>query len=118
MRPWLRGQGFLSAQELRKRPSGNLIAIAGEVIIVHTPPMRDGRRVIFITLEDETGLMDLAIFPDKQAGNSQAALGSPIILVWGQLSRRGVKDAMVVVNRVRPAPVRLPGRAKAAPRGE
>ncbi len=118
MRPWLKSRGFLSAQELRKRPTGAPVAIAGEVIIVHTPPMRDGRRVMFITLEDETGLMDLAIFPANQPGNSQAVLANPIILVWGQLSRRGVKDAMVVAKRVRPAPVRLPGRAKAAPRGE
>lgn len=92
--------------------------LAGEVVIVHTPPMRDGSRVFFTTIEDETGLLDLALFLRDQPRNAQALLAHPIVLVWGTLTRRGVNDALITVRRVGAPPLKLPGRRKAAPRGE
>jgi error-prone DNA polymerase len=118
LRPWLKQRGFVSAAGLRSLPGGAAVRLAGEVAIVHTPPQRDKQRVIFITIEDETGLVDLALFPRDQADNTRLVLAHPLILVRGLLSRRGKRDALVVVQRVAPPPIHLPGRARAAPRGE
>ncbi|MBI4800435.1 MAG: hypothetical protein HY794_17225 [Desulfarculus sp.] len=118
MRPWLQGLGFITAQDLKGKPHGAPVHLAGEVVIVHTPPMRDGSRVFFTTIEDETGLVDLALFPRDQPRNAQVLLANPIVLVWGTLTRRGDKDSLITVRRVNAPPLRLPGKAKAAPRGE
>ena len=117
MRPWLDRRGFITARALRDLPAWARVKLAGEVVIVHTPPQRDGRRVIFVTMEDETGLIDVALFPSHQGRNARVMLAHPLILVWGQLSRRGEKDNLVVVHRVDPPPLKLPGSARAAPRG-
>ena len=118
MRPWLNQNGFCRAIDLRQMQAQQYVKLAGEVVIVHTPPQRDGTRVFFTTMEDETGLIDLVLFPRNQKGNSRVMLAHPLLLIWGKLNRRGEKDNLVVVNRVAPAPVRLPQKAIAAPRGE
>lgn len=118
MRPWLQGLGFITAQDLKAMKHGAPVHLAGEVVMVHTPPMRDGSRVFFTTIEDETGLVDLALFPRDQPRNAQVLLASPIVLVWGTLTRRGEKDSLITVRRVSAPPMRLPRKTKAAPRGE
>jgi DNA polymerase III alpha subunit len=42
--------------------SGAIVRVSGMVIIVHTPPTKSGKRVMFLTLEDETGLFDVVVF--------------------------------------------------------
>jgi len=118
MRPWLAAQGFCTARDLRRVSTNRLVKVAGEVVIVHTPPQRNLTRVIFVTIEDETGMIDCAIFPSNQQGNVRPVLAHPLVLVWGRLSRRGEKDGLVGGDRVAPAPVDLPGGSRAAPRGE
>ena len=118
MRPWLQGLGFVTARDLKEVKHGGSVHLAGEVILIHTPPMRDGSRVFFTTIEDETGLIDLALFPRDQPRNAQTLLANPIVLVWGTVTRRGVTDLLITVRRVNAPPVRLPGKSMAAPRGE
>ena len=118
LRPLLKKRGYVSARDLRGLPAGRYVKLAGEVVIVHTPPMRNAKRVIFTTIEDETGLVDLAVFPRHQQGNTRVILANPLILVEGRLNRRGINDVAVAVHRVRPAPLELPGKNRAAPRGE
>jgi DNA polymerase III alpha subunit len=118
LRPWLRPRGFISAAQMKSLEAGSPVRLAGEVIIIHTPPQRNADRVIFATLEDETGLIDLALFPrDQGGGNTKALLAHPLVLVWGTLSRRGRKDALVVATRISGPPLPLPHRVRAAPRG-
>ena len=55
----LRAQGVLSAAELATQPSGKIVKIAGMVVVRQAPPTAKGH--LFITLEDETGLVNLII---------------------------------------------------------
>lgn len=118
LRPWLKARGFITARQMRLLPAGRPVALAGEVVLVHTPPMRNGKRVMFATLDDETGMIDLALFPARQPGNSKVLLANPLVLVRGTVSRRGRCDVMLLAHSVHPPPVPLKARKHAAPRGE
>lgn len=89
LRPKLAAQRIVTAMDLRRIPSGRRVRITGILVIVHTPPTKSGKRVMFITMEDETGLMDVVAFPKAQAGFARDILTSEVLTVEGRLQRLG-----------------------------
>jgi len=81
--PLVRGRDFLS---LRSQAD---ILIAGVKVAVQTPPVRSGRRVIFLTLDDATGPVDAAFFDDVQGPYASTVFDSWLLLVRGELRRTG-----------------------------
>jgi DNA polymerase III alpha subunit len=61
--------------------------------------------VMFITMEDETGLVDVVMFPDAQVHAAKPVLTSEIVTVEGKLQREGRNGCSIsiVVERVIPA---------------
>ncbi len=80
---------IVTAETLRSIPSGRRVRVAGIVVIIHTPPTKSGKRIQFITLEDETGLIDAVAFPKAQEKFARIILTSEVIAVEGTLQRRG-----------------------------
>ncbi|MEV5906654.1 DNA polymerase III subunit alpha, partial [Streptomyces sp. NPDC052127] len=64
-RSFLDELGVLSARRLRDTRHGETVLVAGAKAATQTPPIRSGKRVIFTTLDDGTGLVDLAFFDDS-----------------------------------------------------
>jgi DNA polymerase III alpha subunit len=95
LRPLLAPHGVVSARDLRHIPSGRIVRVSGILVIVHTPPTRSGKRVMFVTMEDETGLMDLVAFPKAQADHARAILTSEVLTVDGRLQRQGNRGLSV-----------------------
>ncbi|NEE53428.1 DNA polymerase III subunit alpha, partial [Streptomyces sp. SID8455] len=56
--------GVVSAKRLREARHGETVLVAGAKVATQTPPIRSGRRVVFTTLDDGSGLADLAFFED------------------------------------------------------
>ncbi len=81
--PLVRGRDFLA---LRSQAE---ILIAGVKVAVQTPPVRSGRRVIFLTLDDATGPVDAAFFDDVQGPYASTVFGSWLLLVRGEMRRTG-----------------------------
>jgi error-prone DNA polymerase len=81
--PLVRSRDFLG---LRSQAE---ILIAGVKVAVQTPPVRSGRRVIFLTLDDTTGPVDAAFFDDVQGPYASTVFGSWLLLVRGELRRTG-----------------------------
>lgn len=104
LRPVLAAEGVVTAKELRRLPSGTKVRISGMLVIVHMPPTKSGKRVIFITLEDETGLLDIAVFPRAQISNAKAVLTSEIQTMEGKLQKHGKHglSISIVLDRVIP----------------
>ncbi len=102
LRPRLAAQGVMTAQDLRRIPSESRVRVTGILVIVHTPPTRSGQRVMFITMEDETGLLDVVAFPKAQKDNARAILTSEVITVEGILQRQGKdgRSKSIVLERV------------------
>lgn len=97
LRPMLAAEGVVTAADLRRIPSGSRVLVSGVLVIVHTPPTKSGKRVMFITMEDETGLLDVVAFPKAQTGFAKAILTSEVLTVEGVLQRQGKNGVSVSV---------------------
>ncbi|MBT3078442.1 MULTISPECIES: DNA polymerase III subunit alpha [Streptomyces] len=88
--------GVVSAKRLREARHGETVLVAGAKVATQTPPMRSGRRVVFTTLDDGTGLADLAFFEDSHAACTHTVFHSWLLLVRGVVQRRGARGLSVV----------------------
>ncbi|MER7904000.1 DNA polymerase III subunit alpha [Streptomyces sp. NPDC095614] len=88
--------GAVSAKRLREARHGETVLVAGAKVATQTPPVRSGRRVIFTTLDDGTGLVDLAFFDDSHAACAHTVFHSWLLLVRGVVQRRGPRSMSVV----------------------
>jgi len=60
----LQRRGFLSSRDLKALPEGSRVKVAGILFRPHRPPTRSGRVTVFMSLEDEFGLIDIVVFED------------------------------------------------------
>jgi error-prone DNA polymerase len=58
-------------------------------VATQTPPIRSGRRVIFLTLDDSTGPVDATFFEDAQGPYAATVFHSWLLVVRGELRRTG-----------------------------
>ncbi|CAM5575424.1 DNA polymerase III subunit alpha [Streptomyces chartreusis] len=95
-RAFLDELGVLSARRLRDAGHGESVLVAGAKAATQTPPIRSGKRVIFSTLDDGTGLVDLAFFDDSHDACAHTVFHSWLLLVRGVVQRRGPRSLSVV----------------------
>ncbi|MEU1486116.1 DNA polymerase III subunit alpha [Streptomyces sp. NPDC005752] len=93
---FLKELGAVSAKRLREAGHGETVLVAGAKVATQTPPIRSGRRVVFTTLDDGTGLVDLAFFDDSHAACAHTVFHSWLLLVRGTVQRRGARSMSVV----------------------
>ncbi|GAA1942340.1 DNA polymerase III subunit alpha [Streptomyces durmitorensis] len=93
---FLRELGVRSARRLREAEHGATVLVAGAKAATQTPPIRSGKRVIFTTLDDGTGLVDLAFFDDAHERCAHTVFHSWLLLVRGVVQRRGPRSLSVV----------------------
>ncbi|MES2146869.1 MAG: OB-fold nucleic acid binding domain-containing protein, partial [Pseudomonadota bacterium] len=75
------GRGFVTADRLRKLRYGQRVSLAGLVLIRQRPGSAKG--VCFITLEDETGIANLIVWPDRFAAQRSIVMGARLMVVHG-----------------------------------
>ncbi|GAA0650447.1 error-prone DNA polymerase [Brevundimonas lenta] len=75
--------GALSADEYAKRPNGRTVTVGGVVLVRQRPGTAKG--VCFITLEDETGVVNLVLWPDVFERFRPVAMGARMVLVKGKV---------------------------------
>ncbi|MEU0964629.1 DNA polymerase III subunit alpha [Streptomyces sp. NPDC005917] len=95
-RVFLKELGVVSARRLRETRHGETVLVAGAKAATQTPPIRSGKRVIFTTLDDGTGLVDLAFFDDSHDACAHTVFHSWLLLVRGVVQRRGPRSLSVV----------------------
>ncbi|MFG2995553.1 DNA polymerase III subunit alpha [Streptomyces sp. NPDC048340] len=88
--------GVVPAHRLREVEHGRTVLVAGAKAATQTPPIRSGRRVIFTTLDDGSGLVDLAFFDDSHDACAHTVFHSFLLLVRGVVQRRGPQSLSVV----------------------
>ncbi len=93
-RPKLRAQGVLSAAELATQPPGKVVKMAGMVVVRQAPPTAKGH--LFVTLEDETGLVNLVIRPDLYERERGTLHGATLLMAEGRVQREGAAVSLLV----------------------
>ncbi|WP_200261353.1 DNA polymerase III subunit alpha [Streptomyces sp. HSG2] len=102
--------GVVPARRLRSVAHGETVLVVGAKAATQTPPVlhrtksspygeanaREPQRIIFVTLDDSTGLIDLAFFSDSQDDCAHTIFHSWLLLVRGKVQRRGPRSLSVV----------------------
>ena len=77
-----------SSQIIRER-SGSSVLVVGVKVALQTPPIRSGKRVMFLTIDDGFGCNDLTFFEDSQTQHAHVIRNSNLILARGVIRRTG-----------------------------
>jgi error-prone DNA polymerase len=100
--------GAVPSGRLRDVPGETNVLVAGLVTHRQRPPTAGG--IVFVSLEDETGITNVVCRPEVWARHRTVALDAQALLVTGRLERTdGVVN--VLATRLRRLPV--PGRVRA-----
>jgi error-prone DNA polymerase len=85
LRRELASEGLVTAADLFHLPVDRRLSIAGVVLIRQRPGSANG--VVFITIEDETGIANLIIWPAILDRFRRVALGATLLRCTGKLQR-------------------------------
>jgi len=83
LRADLAARGFVRAIYLRARKFRSMVQVAGVVLIRQRPGSAKG--VTFITLEDETGVINLVVWPDLKEKQRKVVMGARLMEVRGRV---------------------------------
>jgi error-prone DNA polymerase len=88
---------FIAADQLKSLRNGKGLSIAGLVLIRQRPGSSKG--VVFITIEDETGIANLVIWPDLFEKQRKIVMGARLMTVHGIVQRDEDDNVIHVVAR-------------------
>jgi error-prone DNA polymerase len=94
-RRFLSAVGAVPAGELLGCRSGSEVLVAGVKVATQTPPIRSGRRVVFVTLDDGTGCTDSTFFEDVQGPYAATVFHSWLLVIRGVLRRTGPRGVSI-----------------------
>jgi error-prone DNA polymerase len=81
--------GITRSGDLLSRHRAESLLVAGVKVATQTPPIRSGRRVVFLTLDDSTGPVDLTFFEDALTSCATTVFHSWMLVAQGELRRTG-----------------------------
>jgi error-prone DNA polymerase len=90
LRPGLAADQVVPARELEGRGDGKRAVVEGLVLVRQRPGTASG--VIFVTLEDETGVCNVVVWPHMFEKARAAVVSGRLLRVWGKLQ---IEDGVV-----------------------
>jgi error-prone DNA polymerase len=81
--------GAIKSADLIRQRAGSSVLVAGVKVALQMPPIRSGKRVIFLTLDDGYGCNDITFFEDLQQSHSTLLFASTLFLIRGEVRRTG-----------------------------
>ncbi len=87
--PMMQALGVVPSVQLLSQRNRAEVLVAGAKVATQTPPIRSGRRVVFLTLEDGTGPSDSTFFEDVQGPFAEVVFHSFLLVVRGIVRRTG-----------------------------
>jgi error-prone DNA polymerase len=98
--PLLDDLGVVRSIDLRRHRGGEWVMVAGVKVASQTPAVRSGQRIIFLTLDDATGPVDITVFERTQERCARTVFHGFVLAVWGRLRRTGVAGVSIVAEEV------------------
>jgi error-prone DNA polymerase len=109
LRAWLRARGVLPAGSARQAPAAAEVTVAGLVTHRQRPPTARG--VVFLNLEDETGMLNVICPPQVWEPSRRIATASPALLIRGRIERAdGAVNLVAAALHPLPVTAVLPSR--------
>jgi len=99
-RPLLEDLDVTPAKDLGDLKGERWLMVAGVKVASQTPAVRSGQRIIFLTLDDGTGLSDVTVFERVQPWCAKTIFHGFLLAVWGRLRRTGVRGASIIAEQV------------------
>jgi error-prone DNA polymerase len=93
LRPDLERRRILRCADLIDQRDGTIVEAAGLVLVRQQPGTASG--VIFMTIEDETGIANIIVWPSTFEKNRKVVLGARLVAIRGQLQREGLVTHIV-----------------------
>ena len=84
----LASKNVLSAKQLEQLPGGTPVKVAGLVLVRQRPGTASG--ICFVTLEDETGSVNVVVFANLFEKFRKEVLHSKVLVVAGKLQKEGL----------------------------
>ena len=88
-RPLLVDLGCTPAEKLSSIRNKTDVWVAGVKVASQTPAIRSGQRIIFVTIDDLTGPIDVTVFERVQALCARTVFHSWLLLFHGEVRKRG-----------------------------
>jgi error-prone DNA polymerase len=98
--PLLADLGVTRTRDLHRCRGGSKVMVAGVKVASQTPAIRSGQRIIFLTLDDATGPVEVTVFESVQPKVARTVFHAYAMAVWGELRRTGVRGISVVAEEV------------------
>jgi error-prone DNA polymerase len=98
--PLLADLGVTRTKDLHQHRGGDHVMVAGVKVASQTPAIRSGQRIIFLTLDDATGPIEVTVFESVQPKVAKTVFHSYAMAVWGQLRRTGVRGVSIIAEEV------------------
>jgi len=93
---------FTRMKDLCSIATGKDVKVVGSVIRYQTPPTRNGNRVVYVIMEDGTGVAEVTVFNDVQEKCGEVLFREGWLLVEGKVQRRGPKSLSVIACNLSP----------------
>jgi error-prone DNA polymerase len=94
LRAELSRRGMVSCADLKGVKDGRRVELAGIILVRQRPGSAKG--VLFITLEDETGVANAILWPDRFEANRRTVMSAAMLSIVGRLQREGAVTHIIV----------------------
>jgi error-prone DNA polymerase len=95
-----RDLGVTHARDLGSRRGGEKVMVAGLKVASQTPAVKSGQRIVFLSLDDGTGPVEVTVFESVQPKVARTVFHSSALVVWGELRRTGVRGVSIIAEEV------------------
>ena len=97
-RPMLDEMGVVYSDELVGLRNKSEVLVAGVRVATQTPPMRSGKRVVFISLDDGHGCSDSTFFDEAQRRCSHILFNTRLLVIAGKTRRTGIRGVSILAE--------------------
>ena len=93
--PFLDALKVCKSSDLIRVRSNQEVLVVGVKVALQSPPIRSGKRVLFLTLDDGFGCSDLTFFEDAQQSYAHIIKGNNLIVARGVVRRTGARGVSI-----------------------
>ncbi|HZD17879.1 MAG TPA: OB-fold nucleic acid binding domain-containing protein [Actinomycetota bacterium] len=98
--PLIADLGATRAEDLWRCRADERVLVVGVKVASQTPAIRSGQRIVFLTLDDATGPIDVTVFESVQPRVAKTVFHSFLLAVLGTVRRTGVRGVSVIAEDV------------------